>query len=65
MTEPFNILCGLLVAGLGLYLWLIMVISVDIRANNWPASGWAQLELREAELGGEQQQLRVREITTN
>ena len=26
-----------------------MVISVDIRANNWSASGQAQLELREAE----------------
>ena len=63
MTQQFSLLWWL--AGLGLYLWLIMVISVDIRANNWPASGWAQLELREAELGGEQQQLRVREITTN
>ena len=48
LTQQFNILCG--PAGLGLYLWLIMVISVDIRANNWPASGQAQLELREAEL---------------
>ena len=54
MTEQFSILWWL--AGLGLYLWLIMVISVDIRANNWSARGQAQLELREAGLGPEQQQ---------